>query len=183
MPEGPTYQFGDMWQCWNAPHSAFIITSNAYINQRRELTMGRGIAEQLRNRDRRWATFFGEYILHLKEQGQERYGCLVWDTDRLKKRLGGYRSPACWIGVFQVKYHFRDPAVPELIEHSVGMLRYVASQHRRRTFNLNYPGIGFGRLTETVVEPLLRPLPPNVHVWRFGHQKPLGRVETEQEQQ
>lgn len=176
MADGPTYRWGDMWTQWNLPNTTFIITTNSYVARSGDLVMGRGIAEQLKTRDRQYAKFFGKYIQWSKQLPLgDRYGCIVWNTNGMNEAFGSYRAPMCWVGIFQVKHHFRDPAVPELIEHSAGMLRCLAERNPTRIFNLNYPGIGFGRLTEAVVEPLLRPLPSNVHIWRFtGQESPTS---------
>jgi hypothetical protein len=171
MTEGPIYEYGDMWSVWGRFNTAFIVTTNSTLTSTGDLVMGRGIAEQLRARRRVAARFFGRYIKESVGSGGV-YGCVVWDDHSMHSWMGAHSAPGpgCWLGVFQVKKHFRDTADLKIIEKSVLMLDAAARRNTDRTFHLNYPGIGFGRLAEGVVDPLLRRLPSNVHVWRFTTQ-------------
>ena len=74
------------------------------------------------------------------------------------------------IGWFQVKRHWGDQADPALIKRSAEYLAWIVQQplNQRLEWHMNYPGIGNGRLTRDVVEPLLQVLPDNVYLYLPG---------------
>lgn len=141
----------------------FCITTNSYINKDRQLVMGRGIALEMKRLVPGIAALAGETLLGAGGavgQCSLRYGLAVVQPPSIDTK----------IGLFQVKYHFRDNADLELIEHSVAALSAVAGNYRQ--IELNYPGIGWGGLDRAAVAPLLAELPDNVRVWSF----PDGQV-------
>lgn len=82
------------------------------------------------------------------------------------KPLAWYQiQPSQWIGWFQVKSHWQQPAEPELISKAAEALAAGATARGHLTFELNAPGVGNGRLKWPDVEPLLACLPPNVHIY------------------
>ncbi|MFQ5596156.1 MAG: hypothetical protein ACE5HA_18595, partial [Anaerolineae bacterium] len=75
--------------------------------------------------------------------------------------------PAARLGLFQVKYHWSTEALPELIRRSAEKLTAWADTHPDCRIDLNFPGIGNGRLHPAQVLPIVGQLPDNVHVWRY----------------
>ena len=179
---GPSWRWGNMWQVWDRPRTAFVVTTNSSTNRFGELVMGRGIAKQLRERQRAFGRLFAEELEACWVRTNGEYGLMLFTNKQLEKRLGKFDAPRCWVGAFQVKRHYSDAAEPSLIQKSAMLLAEKAKQQPAMVFNLNYPGIGFGRLSEAVVNPLLRCLPENVHVWRFEHQMPANRRNKEEDE-
>lgn len=130
------------------PASLILVTTNSFIRYNGELVMGRGAAAELRRHMPNAESVFGGLIRKVPGVGMwKRYGVMT---------CGPY-------GIFQVKYHWSKPAVPDLIENSVSCLQSIA--HNYHSISLNYPGIGNGGLTREVVWPLIKGLPGNVTVW------------------
>lgn len=71
-----------------------------------------------------------------------------------------------WIGWFQVKHHWKEPADIKLIDISAQLLETIADGKPHLRFHLNAPGIGNGRLRWADVEPVLQFLPDNVLIYR-----------------
>lgn len=71
-------------------------------------------------------------------------------------------TPGQWIGWFQVKAHWRDPADLRLIQASTELLTRQAAARPAVTFHLNAPGVGNGRLSWDQVEQILASAPDNV---------------------
>lgn len=145
----PTYRTGNMWNIFDKIDH-FVITTNSVIKSNGAVVMGAGIAKQVRDRFPGIDVEIGKAIQEHKLR--EFYGCIIG-----KK-----------IGIFQVKYHYKHRALPELIHNSARMLAEHARANPDRTYALNYPGIGNGKLTVHDVEPHLRQLPANVQVWSFN---------------
>ena len=145
----PTYEVGDMWSVWEVS-DLFLITANASFTAAGTLVMGRGIARQALERFPGLAKALAEA---LRTPGR-RYGLLV--------------SP-CWpqarLGLFQTKLRYWEPAAPELIRLATKMLLEWLEVHPGGRVDLNFPGIGNGRLPMSTVCPIIEVLPPNVHVW------------------
>ncbi|NJO31394.1 MAG: hypothetical protein HC874_30440, partial [Richelia sp. SL_2_1] len=73
------------------------------------------------------------------------------------------------IGLFQVKYGWWQEADLDLINYSTDRLidftndpLYYQSDLR---IDLNFPGIGNGRLNRSKVLPIIEKLPDSVHIW------------------
>ena len=151
----PIHKVGEMIQhgVWNS-QDPLLFTANSYVNKRGELVMGRGFARQIKThfRDHNLPQYFGEQIMQLDAHLKEYYIL---------------QHPVTRVCAFQVKRDWAMPASLELIWKSVQMLDIWASNETGLTFNLNYPGIGNGRLTVDEVTPLLGTLPDNVHIWRL----------------
>ena len=105
-----------------------------------------GIAKQVRDRWHGVDVKLGSQIEHMGK-----YGLIVG------KKLG----------IFQVKRFYGDSASLELIDYSTSMLYDFATCHSDKRIDLNYPGIGNGKLEKSEVEPIISVLPDNVHVWEF----------------
>ena len=145
------FMFGNMLEAIE-PGPVYLVTTNSYIRKDGALVMGRGAARQLAGMFPKLPYALGERIEHL---GEYNVGVLT-DT-----------ATGLSLGAFQVKFNFADEADLDLIKRSVAELTQVATERSDRTFHLNYPGIGNGKLSIDDVEHLLEPLPDNVMVWRF----------------
>ena len=144
----PHFVTGDMWEVY--PHTDhFIITTNAIVTRAGRLVMGRGIAQQARD----LFIDLDRDLAHIVKMYGPRYG---------------YQPTMKPVDIFQVKHHWKDEASLELIKHSADMLRHYADNYSTRRFDLNFPGIGNGRLRHSDVKPLLDDLPHNVHIWTFA---------------
>jgi len=141
----PIFEIGEMF---GAP-GFIIVTTNSFLTSEIKLVMGRGAAYDLKVRAPGIDLIFGKMIREICGH-LGRYGVLFY---------GRY-------GVFQVKYRFNRKARLDLITYSVCKLSTAAQRDKSSIFNLNYPGIGNGGLTEHQVRPILEMLPINVHVWK-----------------
>jgi len=147
-------EYGDMWSVWSET-DLFLITANSFVKRNGCLVMGAGIARQARDRFPGLDATLGQAIRescgHLGK-----YGLLI-----------SPRWPASRLGLFQVKYHWNTEALPELIQRSAEKLTAWASAHPDCRIDLNFPGIGNGRLHPAQVLPIVGQLPDNVHVWQY----------------
>lgn len=152
------YEWGNMWSIWNTT-DFFIVTTNSSVRYDGELVMGRGLAAQLKRRCPDLPAAAGQHIENLGT-----YGLLL---------LGpwAYRQGTPQVGLFQVKHHFARPANVHLIHRSTHMLKILALKHPDKRFDLNFPGIGYGKLEVGEVAPIIEQLPDNIHVWRWGHEE------------
>lgn len=146
-------KFGNMWMNTHEADRIFV-TTNATLDSREHLVMGRGAALEAQKYVPDIAAVFGKMLtLHRKSYGKEDvpYGLLLDDQSKL--------------GAFQVKDHWAHHAKPELIEYSTEMLRTHARIHEDKVFFLNFPGVGYGGLTVDDVIGYLQELPDNVWIW------------------
>lgn len=133
------------------PASLILVTTNSFVRSNGELVMGRGAAAELRRHMPNAESVFGSLVRKTPGLGVwKQYGVMT---------CGPY-------GIFQVKYHWGKPAVPDLIKVSVFCLQSIARNYH--SISLNYPGIGNGGLTKEAVWPLIQGLPDNVTVWEKG---------------
>ncbi len=151
---------GELWQ--TVPHPAiYVITTNASINKKGELVMGRGAALQATQRIPGIAKEAAEIITYrlglLHREGKD-YGFVVVRQPRPEEEKYGF-------GVFQVKKTWDRPATIPLISMSMNILRMYALSKRSLTIRMNYPGIGFGGLPKGQVSLLLQDLPENLHIF------------------
>jgi uncharacterized phage-like protein YoqJ len=104
-------------------------------------------------------------MIHQKGKTDGDYGVLVHPRFR---QAGKEKSTPVYykIGAFQTKVHWQDDADLHLIAHSVKMLKAAAERTPELRIDMNFPGIGNGKLTFDDVAPLLVGLPGNVHIWR-----------------
>jgi len=125
-----------------------FVTTNSFIKKSGSLVMGRGAAAAA---TRIWPAcdlYFGSLVPHMGKYN------ILYD-------------PARKLGLFQVKYFWGDDASLDLIRDSARALANWTDDNPGPV-HLNYPGIGFGRLKKSDVDPLLECLPPQVHVWTFS---------------
>ena len=143
----PTYRTGNMWDVFEGI-DYFVITTNAVIKNNGAVVMGAGIAKQVRDN---WPGVDVQLGKAISRMGGGAYGYIQGSK----------------LGIFQVKYHYKDQASLRLIEHSAEMLAKHARAYPHHDYALNFPGIGNGKLNRADVEPLLSILPKNVQVWTF----------------
>lgn len=142
-------EYGDMWSIFDLT-DYFIITTNSYIRQDGAVVMGRGIAKQMKDKYPEVPFQFAKQIKHLGTYG------LIF-------HLGDDTH----LGAFQVKHHYADPATVSLIHHSAVQLDHFAEEYPHKRFDMNFPGIGNGRLPIDEVIQSINFMPDNVHVWTF----------------
>lgn len=143
---------GDMWQIFNQT-DLFCITTNSTITRNDRLVMGRGIALQARNKLPNIDLYLGKQIKFHRD-----YGLVI---------VSNFRPQL--IAAFQVKYHWREFADLSLIILSTDKLKTYITKTKPLRVDLNYPGIGNGKLNEADVFPLIVELPDCVHIWRFDN--------------
>jgi hypothetical protein len=152
-------QTGNMWNAYKDA-DLFLITTNSFVKKDGRLVMGAGIAKQARDRYTDLDLSMGQYV---EDNGGHlgRYGLIVsnfWPLSRM--------------GLFQVKYHWRDSADISLVEFSTNKLLQWIKKHDKENvmrIHLNYPAIGNGGLTEEKVFPIISELPDNVTVWKYNN--------------
>ena len=151
----PIFKTGNMWTAYEAV-DLFLITTNSTLKKGTQaLVMGRGIAQQARDRFPGLDAALGKQILSIcGSQGQ--YGLLV-----------SPQWPQARLGAFQVKRHYSQPASLELIRQSTTALCAWCVDHPDAQIGLNFPGIGNGRLRRETVLPMVRQLPAQVTIWTY----------------
>lgn len=156
----PLYKTGNIWDTLNLT-DLLLITSNSMLNSRDELVMGRGIAEQAKQKYPKLPYLFGTLIIP-----NSLYGVITFNNWRISDKY--HEHVAC----FQTKISPFDKSTLEIINNSVIKLAEIANHckvyHPYVKFNLAYPGIGYGGLKEKDVKPLLDVLPSNVIIWKFS---------------
>lgn len=140
----PTFQKGQMLNAIGY----IIVTTSSFLISEKKLVMRNGAAWELQRKVPGIEEEFGKVIFE-KCGHLGRYGFLL---------CRGY-------GALQVKYKWDEKARLDLIEFSLGKLADLAKKSPRAWFNVNFPGIGGGRLNKVDVLPLLNILPRNVYVW------------------
>ncbi len=142
-------EHGNMWSIFKET-DYFIFTGNSFIRGDGELVMGRGMAKQVKQR---FPTVPQELGCEIPHNGKYALKFCMVDGHE--------------IGVFQVKQHFMDDAQLSLIELSTQSLRVLANEETDKRFDMNYPGIGYGRRKQSDVAPIIDTLPDNVHIWTY----------------
>jgi len=151
---------GEMWSVWGKT-GLWLFTGNSYINQKGELVMGRGLALEAKNKvptiQRRLGTSISLATCPVID-GYKIYGveCIAFRN---------YRQQRFNVGAFQVKRHFKDVAELSLIGYSCIRLKAIIEALGYNRVDLNFPGIGCGRLKRDRVLPIISELPDCVHVW------------------
>jgi hypothetical protein len=140
---------GNMWDVFDNT-DIFMITTNPIMRQDGAIVMGRGIALEAKSRFPELPYQFG---IAYKESQNRNVGMIG--------RFGLMDTPIWW---FMVKEHWREPAQLSIIKESVKILKQIKVSKR---VDLNFPGIGNGRLAQEAVLPLLEELENNVHVWEY----------------
>lgn len=145
------FEKGNMWDVYGRT-SLFLVTTNPIINKNGELVMGRGIAQQMKENFPGAAT---EYAKMVSAFPSRHVGNFYYEP------VFGFQH----VGYFMVKKHWAEPASIPVILRSTADLLEVASWWDR--IDLNFPGIGNGKLSRDSVEPIMSYLPDNVHIWEY----------------
>ncbi len=148
---------GDMWSVFEEV-DLFLITANAAIKRNGALVMGRGIAREARDRFPGLDGILGRWIADTVGP-ESRYNLLI-----------SPRWPKARLGLFQVKFHWKESADITLISEGVDDLIEWCSDNPGKEVALNYPGIGNGRVHPMQVAPFVNKLPDCVTLWT---KKPL----------
>ena len=135
-------------------HNIILATACSVINKQGRLVMGKGAAKSLLTLVPDCNKLFARWIKADDYPHQIIYGLLI--------------AYSLHYGLFQTKMHWKNPSELELIQYSTKMLKTEAINNSHITYNLNYPGIGLGGLTEAEVLPIIQELPNNVKIWKFA---------------
>ena len=164
----PTFATGDMLAAWDTA-DLNLITANASLLTGTRLVMGAGIAKQVRERWPGIDASLGRAVL----QRCLAFTRFTWQEQSYRVFTPPYglllspEWPVKRLGLFQVKGRFYTAASLELIAASVQQLRRFCAEHPQAVVNLNFPGIGCGRLPRETVLPLLLELPATVVIWEY----------------
>jgi len=149
------FRTGDMFDHLK-DYDFVLVTTNSFVRKDGNLVMGRGAAYTASQLDPRTPRVYGQAITSMgKHMGV--YGL-----------LHNYNSD---FGLFQVKRHWSDDASTRLITYSAQCLAFHAEESQAARWALNYPGIGNGRLTRDLIDPILSRFLgdlSNVDVWTFN---------------
>lgn len=151
------FERGDMWSVFGKT-DMFLITTNPVINKAGLAVMGRGIAKQMADRYPEVREDFANTMQIIKTAGM--WPCFC-------DSIGAYGYPKQPVGFFMVKDHWAAPAKPDVIKRAVDELCSWIIDTQYSRVDLNFPGIGNGKLSREDVLPLLEPLPDCVHIWEY----------------
>lgn len=162
---------GNMWDVFGKT-DLLMITTNPILTKYNRVVMERGIAKQAADRFYQLPLDFGKKVLAATHE-QDYADPLAPIYTGV---IGQYDGQL--IGWFMVKDHWASPAKLEIIERSTRELHkslyFTSFLDGKRSIpkdfrvDLNFPGIGNGKLKREDVLPLLEVLPDNVHVWEYG---------------
>lgn len=153
---------GNMWDIFGKT-DLFYITTNPIRRHDGAVVMGRGIAKEAKDRYPDLPYIFGRRLDYLTLPDAEfRYTGWIGRFDE---------QTVCY---FMVKDHWRSEARLDYIDASCkaliadNMSRGIPGGYMHSTrIDLNFPGIGNGKLKREDVLPIIEQLPDNVHVWEF----------------
>ncbi len=153
---------GNLWDAPAEVGATLIgVTTNSYVHRDGPrpgpLAMGAGAALEAHQRYPGLPLAAGVHLRHVVGFRPGLYGVLP--------RYGWAVVPEPRIGLFQTKYHYRQNSDTKLIKFSVLRLSRWLRANLAEVVALNFPGIGYGRLTREVVLPLLEPLPERVYIY------------------
>lgn len=140
----------DYTKKWQAPDIC-LFTGNPITRRDGGLVMGAGAAKQIRDNYPGIDKQFGK-LAH---------------TQGIHKRLHFLEmAPYQFLGWFQVKDHWAEPAQPHIILEATNALKALAEKVKDQVFHMNYPGIGHGQLPINQVHGIVSMLPDNVLLYR-----------------
>jgi len=145
---------GDLWSAvFDA--DLLCITTSGTLDQRGNLVMNQGLAQQAARRYPTLKRVAGQAV-RAARRTQLSYGLLPLSVEP--------------IALFQVECPWQDRAALTLIKHSVQSLlewsaAFTLQEGHVPNIHLNFPGIGAGGLTRAQIRPLLARLPNSVSVW------------------
>lgn len=146
-------EFGNMWDVFGET-DLFCFTANSIVKRNGRLVMGCGMAKQVADRYPNLSIYFGAQVAGTCGVGGT-FGLII---AKLRPRPS--------VAAFQTKWDWRVKSSLKLIEFSVEQLTSLANRFPNARFDLNTPGIGYGKLSVEDVLPVLKRLPDNVHIWR-----------------
>ena len=138
---------GNIWLMLGTTN-LFLFTSNSTLTKDNKLVMGAGIAKEVKERFPMFPELLGNKIKAIDKVGKW-YGVLV--------------SQNYEVGAFQTKTDWKLPSPLELIEYSTERLIEIAGNYER--IDMPVPGCQNGGLQYKDVEPIIKRLPDNVHIW------------------
>jgi hypothetical protein len=161
---------GNMWDVFGKT-DFFVITTNPVVSLAGHAVMGAGIALEAVRRYPSIQYDFAQRLEYLD------YHPEIDDSEPPEFRyfglIGLYDNQL--IGYFMVKDHWKnqarldyiDSSCKELIKLADLRIKTVSPGHYTPRIDLNFPGIGNGRLRREDVLPIIEQLPDNVHVWEY----------------
>ena len=140
---------GNMWDAFGK--GVFMITTNPIKRKDGAIVMGRGIALETKTKFPSLPFDFGDMLdKHPSNVGY----------------IGDYNGVRIYW--FMVKDHWANNASLDIIKKSVEELNYLYGMTDERV-DLNFPGIGNGKLDRAHVLPILETLTDNIHVWEYAN--------------
>lgn len=144
----------------------FLITTNPIIRKDGCLVMGAGVAKQAADK------FFNLPFEYAQKVRYDRWYQAYDDSmhPTYCNFVGSFgdafvRQP---MGYFMVKDHWQESAKLEIIERAVKeLVRVFINTGNFKRIDLNFPGIGNGKLKREDVLPIIEQLPDNVHIWEY----------------
>jgi hypothetical protein len=149
-----TEMFAHAFSQIEKPHLV-LVTANSVIKINGDLVMGAGAAKQMAIMWPRAEKRFGA-LVRAKCGNLGEYGVIICDDS--------WDWCNCSCGIFQTKYHYKDKSDLALMKRSIINLKEQAKKYH--TIYLNFPGIGYGGLSEAQVFPLLYDLPENCIIYK-----------------
>lgn len=144
---------GNMWDVFG--QGIFMITTNPIRRNDGAVVMGRGIALEAKTRFPKLPYDFGNALDQLHPELDQQF----------VGRIGTYDNTDIYF--FMVKDHWNSPAKMDIIASSCFYLKHGFDWQSRR-IDLNFPGIGNGKLPREQVLYLLEDLPDNIHIWEYA---------------
>lgn len=146
-------RIGNIWSEFKHTDLLLITTNSTIVSGK--LVMGAGIAKQASIIYPHLSTWAADEIL--KTSTPNEYGLIIPQNFRDGR---DHR-----VGLFQTKTQWREDSKLNLIKKSTMMLVGWCKKHPDVRVDMNFPGIGFGRLREEDVLPVISSLPDQVYVW------------------
>ncbi|MCK5018192.1 MAG: hypothetical protein KAS32_14140 [Candidatus Peribacteraceae bacterium] len=144
----PQFQTGDIFSA----DGIILITGNSCLKKDGSLVMGAGAALEMKVRvplcDKIYGLIVKQTCGHLGI-----YGIIIRDF---------YYQP---YGLFQTKTDFKHDSKLALISMSTDKLKKLARANTEQIYNVNFPGVGYGKLSKEKVMPIIKSLPKNVVIW------------------
>jgi len=144
---------GNMWDVFHDT-DVFMITTNPIKRNDGAVVMGRGIALEAKQRYPQLPFDFGKELDSLHPEIDQQF----------VGKIGVYDGTPIWF--FMVKDHWANNADLGIIGSSCFYLKHGFDLKDKR-IDLNFPGIGNGKLPRDSVLYLLEDLPDNVHIWEY----------------
>ena len=146
-------------ELFDSTDDVLLVTANSYITKDGRLVMGRGAALEMKTKFPGFDSKAGKRILescgHLGKYGVELF-------------TYNYKYELTLLGIFQVKYNFKDKADLELIKYSTDKLISIIPELEDLGYekiSMNFPAIKNGRLNFEDVLPIVSILPDNVTLY------------------